>query len=90
MKNRYYQIVDPQGLDMIHAASLEILHSTGMEIADQEAHSRLADAGCSVSSEDQRVRFPPELIEEKLKMVPSTLKLGGQIEDHRESRSGAG
>lgn len=82
MSNTDYQIVDPVALDRIHAASLSILQGTGMEIADQEALSRLADAGCEVSLDDQRVRFPPALIEEKLKMVPASVQLGGQIAEN--------
>ncbi|WP_161958652.1 trimethylamine methyltransferase family protein [Ferruginivarius sediminum] len=60
-------------LARIHAASLDVLQDVGMDILHPEARDILAKAGAWV--DDERVRFPRELVEEAVARAPSRFRL---------------
>jgi len=59
----------------IHGGALYTMQKTGMQIEHQGALSLMAEAGCEVDFEAQRVRIPSWLIEECLRKVPSQFRL---------------
>jgi len=64
--------------DEIHAASLQILEQTGMQILEAEAREILAGAGCRVEVGTGRVRFPPHVVETAVRKAPSEFLLYGR------------
>jgi trimethylamine:corrinoid methyltransferase-like protein len=60
------QVVD------VHRATLRVLTETGVRMESDWALEFLAGYGCSVDRDAYRVRFPPALVEECLRLVPAT------------------
>jgi trimethylamine--corrinoid protein Co-methyltransferase len=84
-----YEILSLSEIERIHIGSLEILEETGMKVHHQRARQILQEAGCEVNEDDERVKFPPELVQWAIDQCPSsfelkarnpeyTLKFGGQ------------
>ncbi len=78
MVRSYLRMLTEDELKSIHNASLRILEQTGMLVDHQEARDLLQAAGATVDHQAKRVRFPPELVEEKLKLVPHKLPYAGR------------
>ena len=55
-----YEILDPERLELIHRASLDILEEVGIDFRDDEAGRMWRAAGAEV--ERYRVRIPGELL----------------------------
>jgi trimethylamine--corrinoid protein Co-methyltransferase len=72
-KNRYTRLTDSQ-VEKIHAASLEILESIGVQLHLPEAIDLLKKAGAKVS-EGNLVHVPPKLVENALSTVPKEVTL---------------
>jgi hypothetical protein len=62
-------------VEMIHAATLDILETTGLVFEHERALEVLSGAGCRVDRETRRVRFPPHLVEESLRKCPSSFSV---------------
>jgi trimethylamine--corrinoid protein Co-methyltransferase len=62
-------------MESIHGGALYVLEKTGMRIEHPGALSFLAENGCSVDLESERVRFPAWLVEECLRKVPTHFRL---------------
>ncbi|MBQ4091732.1 MAG: trimethylamine methyltransferase family protein, partial [Firmicutes bacterium] len=60
----------------IHETSMKILREIGVVFSYAPAREMLAKHGCKV--EGQTVYFPTELVEERLKTVPSSFTLHGR------------
>lgn len=60
----------------IHAASLRILHETGVRVANHDARARFERAGALVDGE--RVRLSPALVEDGLASVPRRVRLASR------------
>jgi trimethylamine---corrinoid protein Co-methyltransferase len=69
------EVVSADELESIHDASLTILERIGMDIWDGEARSLLRDAGADVDEATTRVRFPSELIIDRIATAPSEFTL---------------
>jgi len=69
----YRMFTDAQ-LEEIHLATLEILRRTGARVLEAESLALLRDAGCIITDETL-VRFPPGLVEDALRSVPSRVVL---------------
>ncbi len=69
----YRMFTDAQ-LAEIHLATLEILRRTGVRVLEAESLALLRDAGCIITDETL-VRFPPGLVEQALRSVPSRVVL---------------
>jgi len=76
-------------LEEIHGFTLEILQKTGVKFEHEEALRILGDAGCDVDAEKQLVRFPPALVEECIRRVPSSFSLRGVERPHDLQLGGA-
>jgi trimethylamine--corrinoid protein Co-methyltransferase len=63
-----------QGIDAIHASTLDVLAEVGAFFEDEQAIELLRAAGANVDP-DGRVRIPPALIEQTLAATPKELSL---------------
>ncbi len=65
-------------LEQIHAATLEVLQSTGIYVDHPEALSILGKGGCWVNEKTKMVRFPHHLVNEAMAQCPSHILLAGR------------
>jgi len=65
-------------LDQIHAATLDVLQSTGIYVDHDEALSILEKGGCWVNKKTKVVRFPQHLVNEAMVQCPSHILLAGR------------
>ncbi len=63
-----YNPIKPSDLDLIHAAALEILEHIGLCDAP-ETGVRILTAAGALAGADGRIRFPPSLVEDTLKIA---------------------
>ncbi|UCB44723.1 MAG: trimethylamine methyltransferase family protein [Spirochaetota bacterium] len=75
------KVLSDEELKEVHEASLAILEKTGMLIDHEKARDILAETGAKVDHETRIVKYPPELIEEKLKLVPKKFIRRGRTEE---------
>jgi len=64
-----YEILNEEGVELIHEKSMEILKEVGIDFYLDEAHQILKDHG--VSMKGDTAFFEPELIEEYIAKAPS-------------------
>ena len=72
------RILSDAQLQQVHNASLTVLAETGMKVEHDQARELLQAAGACVDHDSQMVRFPPPLVEEKLKLVPRKVTYHGR------------
>ena len=72
--------LDPQDMDRLHEAALNVLATTGLRLQGRFLLDALAQAGCEVDFDDHRARFKPDLVErqveaqrDRYRMVRSSL-----------------
>jgi trimethylamine--corrinoid protein Co-methyltransferase len=65
-------------LDEIHAATLDVLQSTGIFVDHDEALNILDKGGCWVNKKTKVVRFPRHLVNEAMLQSPSHVLLAGR------------
>ena len=70
---QYFEYFSRKDLDKIHASSLQVLETVGMDFAYEPAIKVLSRAGCKVDG--KRVYFPPKLVEEQIAKAPSQFTL---------------
>lgn len=70
------QILNEDQLTAIHAATLEVLETTGVVITHPKALEILHGAGCKI--EDGRVRIPAALVEKAISTAPNSVTLGNR------------
>ncbi|MBK8160783.1 MAG: trimethylamine methyltransferase family protein [Rhodospirillaceae bacterium] len=75
--NRYppIELLSADELESIHVASLRLLSEIGMEVLHDESRNLLKAGGATVDESNQRVRFDPAMIEEKIRTAPSSFTL---------------
>jgi trimethylamine---corrinoid protein Co-methyltransferase len=64
------ELLSNDQVEAIHNATLRVMNETGLTFEDEKARSLLADNGCEVDNETQRVRFPFSLVEDCLSKAP--------------------
>jgi len=74
------RMLSEEQCEAIHHASLEILRRTGVRVYNQDALDLLREAGAWITDEN-RVRFPPGLVEWALQQAPSRVALCGRGSD---------
>ena len=62
---------------LIHEKTLNLLHNTGIKIKSKRILDLMAQHGCDVDAKQETIKFPPQLVEEALKIAPSKILLGG-------------
>jgi len=70
------QILNDPQLSAIHAATLDVLETTGVLITHPKALEILHGAGCRV--QEGRVRFPASLVEKSISSAPKSVTLGNR------------
>lgn len=68
-----YEVLDAEGLELVHDASMRILEEVGIDFRDDEALALWRDAGAEVQG--WRVRIPRGLVMQLLASVPATFRL---------------
>jgi trimethylamine--corrinoid protein Co-methyltransferase len=71
-------LLDPDQVQRVHEASLEILDNVGLLVRHQKAREVFARHGCRVDAETQIVRFPPAVVEQFRAMLPPTFTFRGR------------
>jgi trimethylamine--corrinoid protein Co-methyltransferase len=64
-------MLSKQDKQTIHEKSLVLLQKVGVKFNSKKAIDILADAGCDVDKDELIARFPPEVIEQAIKSLPS-------------------
>lgn len=76
--NREYHDVSVEDVRRVHEAALAILERTGVRVPGRQRLSRMADAGCIVDFEAERVRMPPEFVQAMVDLAPAHFELGAR------------
>jgi trimethylamine--corrinoid protein Co-methyltransferase len=71
----YVQIADPKEIELIHAATLEILDCKGIRFEDPEALHLLRDHGCRINEKTMVAKIPADLIEKSIQTCPAKYTL---------------
>ena len=69
MNSPALRLLTREDLERIHQASLRILDEIGMQVEHARARDILAGAGARVAKANNRVHFPPELVEKSRKQI---------------------
>jgi trimethylamine--corrinoid protein Co-methyltransferase len=70
MITRHAEMLTEAQVTRLHQASLEILDTTGLLVRNEKARHRFAEHACPVDQDTERVRFPADIVERCLKLVP--------------------
>ncbi len=79
MQNTRYQLLTQNEIEMIHENSLKIMENIGVVMTDEQAREILSKHGAILDGE--RVKFPKKLVEEAIKLSPSSYTLHGRNAD---------
>ena len=71
----HLKVFTPEQIDAIHDRCLAFLETKGVTVAHPRGARLLADAGAHVDHSNQVVRFPADVIETALRIVPRTFSL---------------
>ncbi len=75
-----YEILDEEGVELIHDASMKILEEVGIDFRDEEALAIWKQAGADV--EDQRVHIARELLMSLVAKTPDTYTMYARNPEH--------
>jgi len=75
-------VLEKDELKQIHAATLDVLEHTGINMEDEAALDCFQDAGAHVSRSDRIVKIPPRLVEDAVASAPSQVLLAGRDPKH--------
>jgi len=69
-------IFDEDQVNSIHEATLRVLNETGVVLTNSEGRRLLQEAGATLNQE--RVRLPPDLVEQAVAQAPKTVTIRGR------------
>jgi len=75
---RPLEILSEEQVELIHKNTLDVLQTTGARFESERALNLFKEHGCRIDVENKRVKFPPGLVEESLRMCPSNFQLQGR------------
>jgi trimethylamine--corrinoid protein Co-methyltransferase len=75
---RPLEILTEEQLELIHKNTLEVLQTTGARFDSRKALELFKKHGCKVDQDKNLVKFPPAMVEESLRLCPSTFQLIGR------------
>jgi trimethylamine--corrinoid protein Co-methyltransferase len=78
MKPSLQNTLSEKEMQKLHEASLTILQDVGMQIDHAESRNILHDAGADVDHTNNRVKFPPDMVERCLRQIPKSVCLAGR------------
>jgi trimethylamine--corrinoid protein Co-methyltransferase len=76
------EILTETQVDDIHKGTLEVLQKTGVTFEHKGALEIFRKNGCKVQDHNNRVMFPPELVEECINTTPSSYLAKGRDRKH--------
>lgn len=74
----YASFLNPEQVEKIHFASLEILETIGLLVRHEKARVIFEKHGCQVDPETQVVRFPSKIVNEFCSFFPRTFTFRGR------------
>jgi trimethylamine--corrinoid protein Co-methyltransferase len=77
LKMRKLELLSKDEIELIHAASLDLLSSVGIKIDSEETRELLKKNGAETESNSKFVKFPEEFVKEHLKTVPDSFNVYG-------------
>ena len=81
MKPPYLRLFSEEEIWNVFHTSLKILEQTGMVVDHEVARQMLEAAGAVVDHDNKLVKFPPDLVKAKLKLVPKEMPYHGLTPD---------
>lgn len=66
------ELLTEDQVEAIHRGAMDVLETTGVKVEHDRALKLLAQHGCKVDFEEQRVRMPTGLVEDSLRKCPSS------------------
>ena len=78
-----YNILSNEDLDALHEATLQLMEDYGLQMHGKEALDISAGAGCEVDYENDRVKFPRNLVNDAIEKCPAEFTLCGRTPDKR-------
>jgi trimethylamine--corrinoid protein Co-methyltransferase len=76
LKGGILKILRDDDIEQIHLSALSILWRIGVEVREEQAFQLLKKNGCPTNG--SRVRIPAHLVEEAIRLAPSTFTLYGR------------
>lgn len=77
-----FEMLTEHEVERIHEGTLDILASTGMKVDDERSRDILREGGCLVDHENQRVKFPPDLVQWAIEQCPGTFTVKARNPEH--------
>jgi trimethylamine--corrinoid protein Co-methyltransferase len=77
-----FEFLDPNQIEAVHQASLDILETAGATFLSNKAQTILMEGGASVDSKNGNVRIPASLVMEMLRKCPSEFHLYARNPKH--------
>ena len=77
MKTALFEVLSPQEIQQIHAASMQVLSTVGVKVDYPVAHQIFASFGARVDRATQSVRIPEELVMQAIAKAPRSFNLHG-------------
>jgi trimethylamine--corrinoid protein Co-methyltransferase len=72
------QVLSADERAQLHERTLHVLATIGMRVDTPQGRQILRDAGARVDEDSKRVRFPPALVEESLRLAAKHFSIGGR------------
>jgi len=83
-----YANVTRADVEALHDATLQVMRECGVRIAGEEAQELLAGAGCDIDRENDRVRFPANVVNDAIASAPDTFTMYGRDPEYRAVAGG--
>jgi trimethylamine--corrinoid protein Co-methyltransferase len=77
MKTSRFEVLSPEEIKQIHAASMDVLANVGIKVDYPVARQIFAKAGASLDEATQSVRLPEKLVMESIAKAPKSFRLYG-------------
>ena len=77
MKTSRFEVLSPQEVERIHAASMEILAEVGIKVNFKKARALFREAGADVNEETFAVKIPEKLVRWAVDQAPKQFSLYG-------------
>jgi trimethylamine--corrinoid protein Co-methyltransferase len=74
-KFKALELLNEEQIMALHKAALDVLETTGVRVEQERALKLYEKHGCHVDYGDNRVRIPPSLVEECLRLSPSSYRI---------------
>jgi trimethylamine--corrinoid protein Co-methyltransferase len=84
------QILTQDGCEQIYRDALDVLQTTGFRVDDEEIYNLLLRCGAKAGGTPNSARLPAQMVEERLKICPSQIRIGSRSGQARTLGPGCG